>query len=38
MIQTFLQKYKEAFGDTAPLPIAFGYSDVPEAEVKKIPR
>lgn len=38
MIQTFLQKYKEAFGDTAPLPIAFGYSDVPETEVKKIPR
>lgn len=38
MIQTFMQKYKEAFGDTAPLPIAFGYSDVPEAEVKKIPR
>lgn len=38
MIQTFLQKYKEAFGDTAPLPIAFRYSDVPEAEVKKIPR
>ncbi len=38
MIQTFLQKYKEAFGDTAPLPIAFGYSDVLEAEVKKIPR
>lgn len=38
MIQTFLQKYKEAFGDTAPRPIAFGYSDVPEAEVKKIPR
>lgn len=38
MIQTFLQKYKKAFGDTAPLPIAFGYSDVPEAEVKKIPR
>lgn len=38
MIQTFLQKYEEAFGDIAPLPIAFGYSDVPEAEVKKIPR
>ena len=38
MIQTFLLKYKEAFGDTAPLPIAFGYSDVPAAEVKKIPR
>lgn len=38
MIQTFLQKYEEAFGDIALLPIAFGYSDVPEAEVKKIPR
>lgn len=38
MIQTFLQKYKEAFGNSVPLPIAFGYSHVPAIEVKKIPR
>lgn len=38
MIQTFLQKYIEAFGKAAPLPIAFGYSHAPAAEVKKIPR
>lgn len=34
----FLQKYKEAFGNAVPLPIAFGYSHDPAAEVKKIPR
>lgn len=38
MIQTFLQKYREAFGNAVPLPIAFGYSHNPVAEVKKIPR
>ena len=26
MVQKFLQQYKEAFGDAAPLPIVFGYS------------
>lgn len=38
MIKTFLQKYKEAFGDAAPLPVAFGYSHTPATEVKRIPR
>lgn len=38
MIQLFLQQYKEAFGNTVPLPIAFGYSNTPVTVVKKIPR
>lgn len=38
MIQTFQQKYREAFGNAVPLPVAFGYSHNPVAEVKKIPR
>lgn len=38
MIQTFLQRYREAFGDAVPLPIAFGYSHTPAMEVRKIPR
>lgn len=38
MIQKFLQRYKEAFGDGIPLPVAFGYSDTPVEEIRKIPR
>lgn len=38
MVQKFLQKYREAFGDAVPLPIAFGYSEVPVVEIRKIPR
>lgn len=38
MIQRFLQKYREAFGEAAPLPIAFGYSDTLAVEGKKVPR
>lgn len=38
MIQTFQQKYREAFGNAVPLPVAFGYSHNPVAEVKRIPR
>lgn len=38
MIQNFLQRYKEAFGDGIPLPVAFGYSDTPVEEIRKIPR
>lgn len=34
----FLQKIKEVFGNTTPLPIAFGYSHVPATEIKKVPR
>lgn len=38
MIRTFLQQYQEAFGNEVPLPIVFGYSHTPAAEVRKIPR
>lgn len=38
MIQMFLQKFKEAFGNTVPLPVAFGYSQTPATEIRKVPR
>lgn len=38
MIQKFLQRYREAFGDGVPLPVAFGYNDTPVEEIRKIPR
>lgn len=38
MIQKFLQRYREAFGDGVPLPVAFGSSDTPVEEIRKIPR
>lgn len=38
MIQTFLKRYREAFGEAVPYPIAFGYSRTPATEVKKVPR
>lgn len=38
MLQKFLQQYKEAFGDAAPLPIAFGYSHTAATEVHNVPR
>lgn len=31
-------KFREAFGGNVPLPVAFGYSHVAAAEVRKIPR
>ena len=37
-IADFIDKYKEAFGDAAPLPIAFGYSNTPASEVGSVPR
>lgn len=37
-ISDFISKYKEAFGDVAPLPIAFGYGDSPVTDVKKLPK
>lgn len=37
-IQEFIAKYREAFGEGAPLPVAFGYSDKAATEVRKIPR
>lgn len=36
--QEFIKKYQEAFGELAPLPIVFGYSDTPFAEVHSIPK
>ena len=35
-IQTFIQDFREAFGDQAPLPILFYYSDTPAAIPEKI--
>lgn len=37
-VREFVAKYKEAFGDAAPLPIAFGYSNQPAAEIKRLPK
>jgi hypothetical protein len=34
--QEFIQCYREAFGENAPLPLLFGYSDEPIADTKKI--
>lgn len=36
-IQEFIDKYREAFGEAAPLPIALGYSDTPASEVGSVP-
>ena len=37
-IQDFIVKYREAFGQVASLPIAFGYSDSAVAEIRKMPK
>lgn len=37
-ISEFIDIYSEAFGEAAPLPIAFGYSDTPAEEPHGIPR
>jgi hypothetical protein len=37
-IKEFVRNYREAFGDAAPLPIAFGYSDTPAEQPRKVPR
>lgn len=34
---SFIDKYRAAFGDAAPLPLAFYYSDTRSAETEKIP-
>lgn len=31
MIESFLQRYRDALGDAAPLPVVFGYGDEPVA-------
>ena len=35
-VQDFIRNYQEAFGNKAPLPLLFGYSDQPIAETSKI--
>lgn len=35
-VSTFIQNYTEAFGEHAPLPLLFFYSDTPLAETEKI--
>lgn len=37
-IQEFTSRFREAFGDMVPLPIAVGYSDEPAAETGSIPK
>ena len=37
-IQQFIEKYRLAFGENAPLPMAFGYSDTPVSEIKTVPK
>jgi hypothetical protein len=37
-IQEFIQTYREAFSDIAPLPIVFGYSNTPAEVPKNVPR
>lgn len=34
-VQTFIANYREAFGENAPLPLVFFYSDTPVAETEK---
>ena len=34
----FIARYREAFGESTPLPVAFGYSDRAATKVRKIPR
>lgn len=37
-VNEFIDRYREAFGDAAPMPIAFGYSDNAVSEIKKVPK
>lgn len=37
-VSEFVAKFREAFGDAAPLPIAIGYSNEPAAEIKRLPK
>lgn len=37
-VKDFITKYREAFGESVPLPVAFGYSDKAATEVRQIPR
>ena len=37
-IQEFIIKFREAFGDAAPLPVSLSYSTNPATEVKSVPK
>ena len=37
-IQEFIIKFREAFGDAAPLPVSLAYGATPAAEVKSVPK
>lgn len=37
-VNEFIERYREAFGDAAPMPIAFGYSDNAVSEIKRVPK
>jgi hypothetical protein len=37
-VKVFIEKYRQAFGEKAPLPIAFGYSDTPVSEIRSVPK
>ena len=37
-VKEFINRYQEAFGEAAPLPIALGYSNQPASEVRKVPK
>jgi hypothetical protein len=37
-VKGFIEKYRQAFGEKAPLPIAFGYSDSPVSEIRSVPK
>lgn len=37
-VKEFIEKYRQAFGEKATLPIAFGYSDTPVSEIRSMPK
>ena len=37
-ISEFIESYREAFGDAAPLPVSLAYGVTPAAEVKSVPK
>ena len=37
-VNEFIERYRDAFGDAAPMPIAFGYSDNVVSEIKRVPK
>ena len=38
MLKDFIATYREAFGESVPMPIAFGYSREAVGEVGRVPR